>query len=73
MLGCIKDKLNIYKKYKIINPEYNIKNIELSGRSIKHITDENNEYKYCSGCEKWKLTDDFFKSKTNLVTFFISI
>jgi hypothetical protein len=63
MLGCIKDKLNIYKKYKIINPEYNIKNIELSGRSIKHITDENNEYKYCSGCEKWKLTDDFFKSK----------
>ncbi len=59
----LQNKVDIYKKYKIINPDYNIKKIELTGRSISHIIDGDKEYKYCSGCENWKLKDDFFKSK----------
>ena len=59
----LQNKVDIYKKYKKINPDYNIKQIELTGRAISHIIDGDKEYKYCSGCENWKLTDDFFKSK----------
>jgi hypothetical protein len=59
----LQNKVDIYKKYKKINPDYNIKQIELTGRAISHIIDDDKEYKYCSGCENWKLTDDFFKSK----------
>lgn len=61
----LQNKVDIYKKYKIINPDYNIKKIPLSGRSISHIIDNDKEYKYCSTCKNWKLVEEYFISSKN--------
>jgi hypothetical protein len=64
-LDVVEDKTNIYKKFNLINPSYDITQINMSGRAIKHIIDGQNEYKYCSCCKKWNLISDFFANKNN--------
>jgi len=64
-LDAVEDKISIYKKYNLINPLYDIKQIDMSGRATKHIIDGQNEYKYCSACKVWSLINNYFSNSAN--------
>lgn len=52
------DKEKIYHSFVKINPKFDYHNMDISGRAIRHITHDGNEYKYCSKCELWvKITE----------------
>lgn len=60
-----KQKENIYAKYNDINPDFNIQTVNEPGKTIQHIIDNDEEYKYCSKCETWIPLDKFPASINN--------
>jgi hypothetical protein len=53
------DRKTIYLKFKEINPNYDITDDIIKERKIQHIKFNDNEYKYCSKCTKWKNISDY--------------
>lgn len=58
-------KEEIFNKFLKINEDYDITPHLIKGNKIEHIKDSNNEYKYCSNCKKWLLTDSFYAISLN--------
>ena len=59
-LSVVTSKKEIYNKFKTINPNFEPGNEVLTtDRKIHHLTFNNTEYKFCSGCDKWTGIKDF--------------
>ena len=59
-------KLEIYKKYLGINPNFSqIEALVKPGQTIEHIKDQGKEYKYCSSCDAWITIEQFTKLAEN--------
>ena len=63
--SVINKKEPIFKKFHLINPNYDYKNHLTSGVKIDHVNDRGSEYKFCSRCDKWKLVSEYFNAKQN--------
>jgi hypothetical protein len=57
------EKMNIYKKFIDVYPDWNITN-ELTSLKIEHIKHNGCEYKYCTKCSTWRTIDCYHKSSS---------
>ena len=65
-LSVVTSKKEIYNKFKLINPNYELTaDVLTADRKVHHLTHENSEYKYCSGCDKWVEVTRFPSNKLN--------
>lgn len=59
-LSVITSKKQTYDKFKLINPDFEPNaSVLTSDRKIHHLTHNNVEYKFCSGCDKWSGINQF--------------
>lgn len=63
--STINKKELIFKKFHLINQNYDYKKHLTSGVKIDHIEDGKSEYKFCSKCDKWKLVSEYFNNNKN--------
>lgn len=59
------DRIQKYSKFLTINANFDINTISSSGRGVKHITDNDIEYKFCSKCDSWKAINLFYITTKN--------
>lgn len=65
-LSVVTGKKEIYNKFKLINSNYELTaDVLTADRKVHHLTHENSEYKYCSGCDKWFVLTGFPSNKKN--------
>jgi hypothetical protein len=58
-------KKKIYGLFCDDHSDFDESDIDYSARQITHLTYDDEEYKYCSGCDKWHSIADFFAMKSN--------
>lgn len=59
-LSVITSKKQTYDKFKLINPDFEPDaSVLTSDRKIHHLSHNNIEYKFCSGCDKWAGINQF--------------
>ncbi len=58
-------KYEMYDKFKTIDPNFDPESMITPGGKQNHIFHANGEYKYCSKCIEWKLTNEFPKNISN--------
>lgn len=63
--SIITKKEEIFKKYHALNPEYDITKHLSNGNKLDHIEDGDEEYKYCTKCDKWKSINKYYSNKKN--------
>lgn len=58
-------KRAIYEKYLKINSGFDIETVIKPGKTIQHIDDNDEKYKFCSNCESWVEFDKFPSNLSN--------
>jgi hypothetical protein len=65
-ISYVTTKKEIYNKFKLINPDFEItSDILTPDRKIHHLQFNGVAYKYCSKCDKWIKTSDFYANAKN--------